>query len=138
MPRYVMLRHDCPPGYPRPTHWDLMLQRGDSLRTWALPSEPADGASMTAEMLAEHRLAYLDYEGPLTHDRGAVSRFDAGSYKTERESEAELVVRLEGARLVGRATLVRLDAPRPGAPQCWSFAFSADRPATSGTSGDNS
>ena len=35
MPRYVILQHDTPPGYPRPLHWDLMLEQGRTLRTWA-------------------------------------------------------------------------------------------------------
>jgi DNA polymerase Ligase (LigD) len=142
MPRFVILRHDCPPDFPRPTHWDLMLQDGDSLRTWALPREPADGVSMSAEALAEHRLAYLEYDGPLTQNRGTVARFDGGFFHLEQDSDAEIVVRLEGARLVGRATLVRLaPAPEGGArqgreSQCWKFSFSAVRPATSGAGGD--
>jgi len=138
MPRFVILRHDCPPGYQRPTHWDLMLECGDALRSWALPIEPSAGASMTAEALADHRLAYLDYEGPLTHDRGAVARIDAGNYQIERESDAEIVLRLEGTRLVGRAMLVRLDVPQSRAPQCWRFSFSAERSATRGASGEGS
>jgi len=136
MPRFVILRHECPPGSPRPTHWDFMLQCGEVLRTWALPVEPTAGATMTAAALPDHRLDYLDYEGPLTHDRGTVARVDAGSYEIERESDAELVVRLDGAKLVGRATLVRQPIlPSDGAAQCWTVSFSIERSATSGMRG---
>jgi len=113
-----------------------MLQCGEVLRTWALPVEPTAGATMTAAALPDHRLDYLDYEGPLTHDRGTVARVDAGSYEIERESDAELVVRLDGAKLVGRATLVRQPIlPSDGAAQCWTVSFSIERSATSGMRG---
>ena len=86
MPRFVLLRHDCPPDYERPSHWDLMLESDGVLRTWrlaALPQTPPD--SMEAEELADHRLAYLEYEGPVGGERGTVSRVDAGTFETLAE-----------------------------------------------------
>ena len=119
MPRYVVLRHECPPDYARPSHWDLMLEVGDGLRTWAIPLEPSPGASMIAEALGDHRLEYLDYEGPVSRDRGSVARWDRGTYRVERESNEELVVLLAGERLCGRATLTRLEDD----PQRWRVTF---------------
>lgn len=127
MPRFVVLRHECPAGYVRPSHWDFMLEAEGVLRTWALPDAPGAGEAMTAEALDDHRLEYLDYEGPLSGDRGAVTRWDQGTYefereegKIEQEAGCRLVVVLCGDRLSGRATLTR----QQGDDQRWSFAFS--------------
>jgi hypothetical protein len=100
MPRFVLLYHECPTGYVRPSHWDLMLEAGDVLETWALAALPRDwhpahaqtvvryptcpplasGNTVSAEHLAAHRLAYLDYDGPISGGRGEVVRVAAGTY----------------------------------------------------------
>ena len=100
MPRFVLLYHELPPGA-RPSHWDLMLERGDSLRTWALEQELRVGAEITCQALPDHRLDYLDYEGPVSNHRGQVTRVDRGTYETLRESGEELLVRLDGRRFGG-------------------------------------
>ena len=41
---------------------------------------------MDAEVLPDHRLAYLDYEGPISGDRGSVTRWDRGTYDVEHQS----------------------------------------------------
>ena len=48
MPRFVILLHECPLDFERPTHFDLMLEDGDTLRTWALESEPRAGEAIAA------------------------------------------------------------------------------------------
>ena len=76
MPRFVILRHD----HPRGVHFDFMLEAGGVLKTWALPEPPRPGVEMECEALGDHRLAYLDYEGPISGDRGSVVRWDRGEY----------------------------------------------------------
>lgn len=109
--RFVILTHDHPC-----LHWDLMLERDGALRTWRLLREPAERGTSPAERLADHRLAYLDYEGPVSGGRGSVKRWDAGTYEVVAESEDELRIALHGTRLNGPGTLTT--AP-PGA--VWSF-----------------
>jgi hypothetical protein len=104
MPRFVVLEHDHPH-----LHWDLMLEAGNSLRTWRLATPLQPGRPIAAEALGMHRSAYLDYEGPVSGGRGQVKRSDAGVFKWEVDSEARVVVRLEGQCYRGRAELVRLD-----------------------------
>jgi len=82
MPRFVILRHETPPGYHRPPHWDFMLEADGVLRTWALPEKPARGLALTVEAIADHRLSYLEYEGEVSGDRGRVARWDWGTYET--------------------------------------------------------
>ncbi len=71
MPRFAILKHDWP--FP---HYDLMLESGDSLRTWRLKALWEEHEPFLAEELQNHRLAYLDYEGPLSNERGSVKRVD--------------------------------------------------------------
>jgi hypothetical protein len=92
MPRYVILTHDHP--FP---HWDFMLEREDSLATWRLLDEPAAGRTCRAEALPDHRLHYLDYEGPVSGGRGAVARWDVGTYDYPDPTETS-AIRLEGRR----------------------------------------
>jgi hypothetical protein len=121
MPRYVILRHDFPPGHPRSSHWDLMFEWGQALRTWSLPVELTPGGEADAEQLPEHRLAYLDYEGPVSGDRGSVARWDAGMYWLETSSDDTLTVVLTGQRLRGTLTL-----QKRGGSHFWRVSFSAD------------
>lgn len=120
MPRFALLRHESPRGL----HWDLLLEAGGILRTWALERLPDAGGDIACQKLADHRLAYLDYEGPVSGDRGSVSRWDRGSYRIERESDTELVVELTGERLNGWASLRRA----PDGPDRWDFSVTTVPP----------
>lgn len=120
MPRFVILRHDSPRGL----HWDFLLEMGQALKTWALPRPPEPAVEMTCEGLPDHRLLYLDYEGPVSGDRGSVTRWDRGTYEVLRQSDLELVIDLSGEKLAGRVVLER----SPDDPQRWWFS-SAPRPA---------
>ena len=109
MPRFVVLHHETPAGYPRETHFDLMLEQNGALRTWALEKIPATDEVVMAEQLADHRLAYLEYEGEITGDRGRVSRVEAGLYELTTKSESEITAQLTGEKLRGMLRLTRDD-----------------------------
>lgn len=128
MPHFVLLRHEMPEGGPRATHWDFMLERGEALRTWALDDELRLEGVVFGVALAEHRLAYLDYEGPVSGDRGSVSRVDEGSYEVIEETSRVLTIQLTGQRLRGFVAIVCLDA----ATQRFSFSFADGSSATAG------
>jgi hypothetical protein len=73
--RYVVLHHT---GIDVP-HFDLMVERsaGSPLATWRCAHwPPQEGDSL--EPLAEHRREYLDYEGPVSGNRGEVRRVERG------------------------------------------------------------
>ena len=105
MPRFVLLYHECPPSFGKPSHWDLMLERDGVLLTWSLPALPAAWGGeagvgfeqIDATRLADHRLAYLDYEGPISGERGSVTQVDRGEYDIVSEADDVLRVRLRGA-----------------------------------------
>ena len=74
--RYVILRHE---GIADP-HFDLMFEisPGSLLATWRSAAWPIrEPTSVTR--LPDHRRIYLDYEGPLSHDRGHVRRLIGGT-----------------------------------------------------------
>jgi DNA polymerase Ligase (LigD) len=100
-------------------HWDLMLEWGEALRTWALAAEPIPGVLIAAEQLPDHRLAYLDYEGPIYGNRGSVARWDAGRFEVLSATPITLVISLASDRLQVEATLARSSA----ASNSWEFIF---------------
>jgi hypothetical protein len=104
VPRFVVLEHD----WPAP-HWDFLLEAGDVLRAWRLLAEPAGGREVTAEPNFDHRTLYLDYEGPLSGDRGSVVRWDAGEFEWVADESGRVVVNLRGAKLAGRVELRHAD-----------------------------
>ncbi|MGD0516998.1 MAG: DNA polymerase ligase N-terminal domain-containing protein, partial [Thermoguttaceae bacterium] len=115
MPRYVILRHETAQGL----HIDFMLEMGGALKTWSLPQPPLHDLEMDAQVLPDHRLAYLDYEGPISGGRGSVARWDRGMYEVEYQSELDLIVQLKGEKLIGKATL----AQRGDGKTDWVFSF---------------
>ena len=92
--RFVLLFHQGHSTQDRPDHWDLMLEQDGKLLTWALEKLPAPGKSIPAIQLDPHRIAYLDYEGPISGERGSVSRVLRGHYSWKPGSE-KLVAVLE-------------------------------------------
>ena len=113
MPRFVILEHDFPKR-----HWDFMLETEGVLRTWRSP-QPPSGAQweMAAEALADHRLAYLDYEGPVSGKRGTVTRWDRGEYDLETCTDKGWTIQLQGGLLRGLAILEKMNATE------WRFRF---------------
>ena len=105
MPRFVILEHDHPA-----LHWDLMLEAKGALRTWRLPLPPMDG-DLVAEALGDHRLAYLDYQGPVSGNRGNVERWDFGTWQADSLSDDAIDATIVGTRIQGRLALRRRDGP---------------------------
>ena len=104
MPRFVLLYHRCQPDSKNLSHWDWMLEQGEKLWTWQLLKLPVrwqaalEGKPLQLEptiatqtvsihKLADHRLAYLDYEGPISGGRGEVERCDQGTYQILHQDE---------------------------------------------------
>jgi hypothetical protein len=105
MPRYVILEHDHPS-----LHWDLMLESGDILRTWRLTAAPQPGMVIAATATLDHRRIYLDYEGPVSGNRGRVVRWDHGTFSWQQTESDRLAVVLNGVRLRGTVVLKRANA----------------------------
>jgi hypothetical protein len=100
MPRFVILEHDWPT-----LHWDFLLETGSVLRAWRLLAEPTPGKAVPAEANADHRVLYLDYEGPVSGDRGNVRRWDAGTFEWIADDPERIEIVLRGGKLVGRCLI---------------------------------
>lgn len=119
MPRYALLRHECPSDY-KPSHWDLMLEVDGVLATWELRDLPAAwakalhldvieaGSLGNITRLPDHRLDYLDYEGSVTGGRGSVSRISGGSFEILESTSDTLTGVLSGETLGGEFKLTRV------------------------------
>ena len=112
MPRFVVLEHDHPMR-----HWDLMLEHGEVLRTWRLAEPPRAGEPITATATFDHRLVYLEYEGPISGGRGRVIRCESGTFTWQVQNNDRVEVRLHGERLRGVLRLEQI------AGDCWRAEF---------------
>lgn len=125
MLRFVVLEHRTAEG----VHWDFMLEEAGHLRTWSLPAEPRPGFQLPARELAPHRLVYLEYEGPISGDRGFVVRWDMGQYTVCTQSSPHKIrVHLKGRKLCGTVELEKL----AGAEDQWHFRWPEALDSTAG------
>jgi hypothetical protein len=102
-----------------------MLEVDEALHTWALRELPREwhtaqlatssidptcpalavSNSVVAEQLGHHRKAYLEYEGPVSDDRGRVHRIDSGTYGVRTKSPGFWRLELKGTVVHGDITL---------------------------------
>lgn len=121
--RFVILRHHFPGGAVGEfsDHFDLMLEQESQLATWRLEVIPDPDQAVPATRLADHRKVYLNYEGPVSGDRGTVEQVTAGTYEICQETDSCLEVLMttadESIRLKilagekGSLTVVRIGTP---------------------------
>ena len=108
-PRFVVHRHDA-----ARLHWDLRLERGGVLKSWAVPKEPpvSPGVKRLAVEVEDHELAYIDFEGEIPegeYGAGTVSVGDVGTYDLLSEHDRRLTIGFHGKRLRGKYVLVPLE-----------------------------
>lgn len=101
MPRFVILHHRTLPHAAKPDHYDLMLEDGDVLKTFTLWQLPDLSGPVTALADFDHRREYLDYEGPVSNDRGEVAQADVGTFAWIVREVERIEVELAGLRLQG-------------------------------------
>ena len=114
MARFVILVHDHPH-----LHWDLMWEEPsqEKLRTWRLEQPPTEGILVAATPLGDHRRIYLDYEGPVSGNRGEVKRWDSGDADVLSHDEGQIELRLLGTKIHGIAVLAKTQAAE------WTLRF---------------
>ena len=110
--RFVVHEHHA-----RNLHFDLRLEIGGVLKSWAVPK----GVSMNpsekrlAVHVPDHSLGYINFEGTLaegTYGAGRVAIWDKGSFEAENAEEnlskGKLIFTFDGAKLKGEFTLVKM------------------------------
>ena len=108
---FVVQEHELAPGQ---VHWDLMVEAAPDgpLVTFQLAAPPTAGVA--GRRIGDHRRAYLEYEGPVSGERGTVAIWDRGRVEDEEGDPraARWRARFQGQRLLGRWTLEGGEAVR--------------------------
>jgi bifunctional non-homologous end joining protein LigD len=118
---YCVQRHHA-----RQLHYDLRLQIGGTLKSWAVPKGPTLDPSekRLAMMVEDHPLEYGGFEGvipPGNYGAGSVMLWDRGTYEPIGEASLEEQLKrgdfkfyLHGEKLRGEFALVRLKRGKAG------------------------
>jgi DNA ligase D-like protein (predicted 3'-phosphoesterase) len=106
-------------------HWDLRLQEGGLLKSWAVPKEPPteSGVRRLAVEVEDHPLEYARFEGLIPeggYGAGRVEIWDQGTYEALETTPDKRVFELRGIRLRGTFVLLRLK-PRLAEDRNWLF-----------------
>jgi DNA ligase D-like protein (predicted 3'-phosphoesterase) len=106
-PRFVVQLHDA-----TALHFDLRLQIGDVLRSWAVPKGPSIDPAVRrlAVPVEDHTLAAGEFEG--VHEgqprgTGAVIIWDEGTVDVLQDEPNHLSFVLDGRKLAGRFGLTK-------------------------------
>ncbi len=104
---YVIQSHEA-----RRHHFDLRLQFGDALKSWAIPKEPStkENEKRLAVQVEDHEISYGSWEGTIPegiYGAGKVTIWDKGNYElVEYEPDKKIVVDIKGKKLKGRYCLI--------------------------------
>jgi bifunctional non-homologous end joining protein LigD len=136
--RFVVQRHRA-----RRLHYDLRLEVGGVLASWAVPKGPTldPGARRLAVHVEDHPLDYFDFEGVIPegeYGAGDVIVWDWGTWEPADGDDpegaiaaGELHFDLHGEKLRGRFVLVRTKTNRDG-KESWLLLHKNDEVAVSG------
>ncbi len=112
-PMFVIQKHHA-----RQMHYDLRLEMGGTLKSWAVPQGPCLDPKVKrfAKLVEDHPIEYGAFEGRIpagNYGAGTVIIWDHGTYVTQKDPEqgladGEIKFRLLGEKLDGGWTLVRL------------------------------
>jgi DNA ligase D-like protein (predicted 3'-phosphoesterase) len=107
MPRFVVQLHDA-----TTLHFDLRLQVGDVLRSWAVPKGPSMDPAVRrlALPVEDHSLEAGEFEGVHPgqgRGSGAVIVWDEGTAEILRDEPEHVSFALQGHKLAGRFGLTR-------------------------------
>ncbi|HET9515888.1 MAG TPA: DNA ligase D [Gemmatimonadales bacterium] len=110
---YVMQKHAA-----TRMHWDLRLELGGTLKSWAVPKGPSydQADKRLAVQVEDHPIEYADFEGIIpegNYGAGAVIVWDRGTWEPVEDPVAglekgKLLFELHGHKLKGRWTLVKI------------------------------
>jgi bifunctional non-homologous end joining protein LigD len=108
--RFVVQLHDA-----TRLHYDLRIQDGDVLRSWAVPKGPSldPAVRRLAVPVEDHELSAGDFEGLHAggdgprRGSGAVIIWDEGPAEITRDEPGRLTVLLDGSKLAGRFGLTK-------------------------------
>jgi len=115
--RFVIQEHDA-----TRLHWDLRLEHGGVLVSWAVPKglPEAPNENHFAAATEDHPLEYLDFDGEIPkgeYGAGTMKIWDRGTYERLKWEPRKVEVALHGERLDARYALFAIaDGEKPKTP----------------------
>ena len=93
-------------------HWDLRLEIGGVLKSWAVPKEPpkTKNVKRLAIQVEDHPINYAKFEGIIpkgNYGAGKVEIWDKGNYRLKEKTKDKIEFILYGKKLNGNFVLVR-------------------------------
>lgn len=104
-------------------HWDLRLQKGRSMPSWAITKTPprAAGTKRLAIETTVHTLKYAKFEGVIPEGQygaGTVKIWDSGEIEVIKWDPKEIIVNFSGKKLKGEYALIKFEK---SGPKNWLF-----------------
>jgi DNA ligase D-like protein (predicted 3'-phosphoesterase) len=117
---YAIQRHEA-----SHLHFDLRLEEGGTLKSWAIPKLPPqkEGTRRLAVETEDHPLGYEDFEGTIPkgeYGAGLVKIWDRGEYLPLESDPGKKVFEIRGHKLSGRYCLIKLK-PKDPEDKNWLF-----------------
>ncbi len=133
--RFVIHKHAA-----RRLHYDLRLEDEGVLRSWAVPKGPSmrPGEKRLAVQVEDHPLEYGAFEGVIPageYGAGTVMLWDQGHWRELRRAAGRLDFVLEGAKLRGNWSLVRMGGKAGEGGKNWLLIKRSDASATADGAG---
>lgn len=93
-------------------HFDLRLQIGSVLKSWAIPKQlpEKEEEKRLAVETEDHALEYSEFEGLIPegmYGAGKVKIWDSGFYEPEEISDKKIIVNIKGKKLKGKYCLIK-------------------------------
>jgi DNA ligase D-like protein (predicted 3'-phosphoesterase) len=105
--RFVVHKHQA-----TRLHYDLRLEIGGVLKSWAIPKEPPSetGIKRLAIAVDDHAVEYINFEGVIPegmYGAGKVEIWDKGVYALKEANRNKLEFTLNGGKLKGNYVLIK-------------------------------
>ena len=106
-------------------HWDLRLEIGGVLKSWAVPKEPPIDKTIKrlAVRVEDHPLEYAKFKGTIpegNYGAGKVEIWDNGKYKLLEKTSNKILFNLKGKKLNGNYILIKTSyGSKPGKSWLW-------------------
>ncbi len=108
MPIFVIQEHKS-----RNLHYDLRLESGGVLKSWAIPKQPSNNpkAKRLAIQVEDHDKNYAKFQGEIKegYGKGTVKIWDSGNYSLESKTPNKIVFQIQGKRLKGKWVLLKTE-----------------------------